>query len=115
MTCINDSHPASCPTHNSKDPTYEIISLRIDVITTFHAILRKISPTPMGRKPGFLSSGIKRHVRNTSREVECLLVLKVLHKSVELFPKLVDVNKCFQPSLSIPEGPAPPWVLAAVF
>ena len=37
-----------------------ICSFRIETIT-FAAVLCKISPTPIARRPGFLSSGIKPH------------------------------------------------------
>ena len=38
-----------------------------------------------------------------------------LYRSLELFPNFFDVKICFQPSVSIPDGPEPPWVLTAAF
>ena len=36
-------------------------------ITTFPAILRRTSPTPIGRNPGFLSGGISLHATKASK------------------------------------------------
>ena len=60
------SHPTSWPAHIYRDPTDEIASSFIAETTTFPAILHKISPTPIGLQPEFLSREISRHASKAS-------------------------------------------------
>ena len=55
---IVDSQPASSPAHVWRQPNEEMISSRRAAVMTFPAIRLRISPTPIGRSPGFLFSGI---------------------------------------------------------
>ena len=59
------SLPASRPAQNCSEPTDPVILSRIVDTTTLPAIGRRISPIPIGRKPGFLSRGINLHAINT--------------------------------------------------
>ena len=53
IALIAASHPASWPAQTCKEPTDEIIYSRIVKTTTFPAIRRSISSTPIGLRPGF--------------------------------------------------------------
>ena len=74
LSCWNKFHivsmvasaPASWSTHTCEDPAASWTSFFAISILTKMAIWR-ISLTPVGRIPGFLSSGIKRVVVNVSR------------------------------------------------
>ena len=63
------SLPVSCPVHNCKRPAPLITYLLTICITTFPAILRRISPIHICLKPGFLSNGISLQAKNASRDV----------------------------------------------
>ena len=115
------SQPASCSAHTWNDPTLSIILLRVNETTTFPAIRLRISPTPIGRSPGFLFKGISRHARKASKEnaasfsKNSFLVSNTiaLQRSAELSLKQFDANIQRQPSASSPNGPEPPLVLIA--
>ena len=117
------SHPASWPAQSWRDPTEEMISSLMEVTNSFPAIHRKTSPTPTGRSPGYLLSGIKRLESNASRESDWFCIVHSflmtsamsLHKSFELDPKFFDRIILLQPSASISDGPAPPLVFVAAF
>ena len=57
IECTAAPHLASYPPHSCKFPTHFGTSSFSILMTTFPAILRNTSPTPIGLKPGFLSSG----------------------------------------------------------
>ena len=88
---------------------------------TLLPIRRNISSVPIGRRPGFLSKGIKRQVKNSSNDgqrlsaVHSFLITSamVLHKSVELVPNCFVIKILLHPSASSPGGSAPPLVLTA--
>ena len=72
MSCIEcslGSHPASCPPRSCKFLTAFVSSSFTILMTTFPAILQTTSPTPMGRKPGFLSKGTSPLARNVPSDV----------------------------------------------
>jgi len=89
-----DSQPASRPAQVCRQPIDEMISSRRADVTTFPAILLRISPTPIGQRPGFLSRGISRDASSASIDLEftfsvhSLFIIKanVLHRSDELAP-----------------------------
>ena len=54
------SQPAGWPTHTCVTPAASMMSFFRTVITALPMMRRKVSPMPIGRTPGFLSSGIKR-------------------------------------------------------
>ena len=95
--------------------------MRLDETATFQAIRLRISPTHIGRSPGFLSKGISRHARkaskmDASRFSEHNFLVKdaiTLQRSYELSPKQFDANILRQPLASTPNGPEPPLVLIA--
>ena len=66
--CIAASNPASYPAHTCSDPADEIPSFLIADAMTFPVIWRRVSSTPTGRKPGFLTRGMSRHATNASME-----------------------------------------------
>jgi len=82
-------------------------------------IRRLVSPTPMGRTPGFLSSVITRQqarrgkvyrdLHRTQQSAKLQKQLSELHRSAEADWK--EVHKRCQPAASMPEGPAAPSVL----
>ena len=98
-------------------------------ITTFPAILRSTSPTPIGRSPGFLLSGIKRFAVNASKLFSlpvfsrCMFVVhklftnsaKDFRRPNELDPNCFEANIQRQLSASNPEGPHPPFVFITAF
>ena len=63
--------PLSCPAHNCKLPTASHMSSSIQQYTcspAFAMIHHSTSPIPICLTPGFLSSGMRCHDRNASRE-----------------------------------------------
>ena len=54
IECIVASHLVSCPQNSCKFPTAFVTSSYTILKTTFPAILRSTSPTPIRRKPGLL-------------------------------------------------------------
>ena len=89
----------------------------------FPVILRRISPTPIGHNPGFLSRGMSRHAANVSIDViEISSVQNFLIKFAIAFlrstfvsPKLHEQRILLHASASIAQGPEPPFVLMAAF
>ena len=55
MECTATSHLASYPPHSCRFPTAFVTSSFTMLMTAFPAFLRTSSPTPIGRKLGFLS------------------------------------------------------------
>ena len=53
---IAASAPASCPAQTSSEPAAFMTSCLLIIIPTFPDILLNTSPTPIGLKPGFLST-----------------------------------------------------------
>ena len=96
-------------------------------MTTFPAILQNSSPTPIGRKPGFLSRGTSLLEINLSSDVvlfrnlislmkKCLMKLAItLRRSYVQLPNIFDVNILLPQSASIPNGSDQPLVLIAAF
>jgi len=82
----------------------------------FETIQRLVSPMPMGRTPGFLSSAIRRQARRGESVSGSTLDTAIrrateaseLHRSAEADWK--EVHKCCQTAASMPEGPAAPSV-----
>jgi len=89
--------------------------------TVLPMIRLNVSPIPIGRKPGFLLSGISRLERKASSESSVSMVMHrrfvILasdeHRSFDSVLKLFEQRMRRQPSPSSPEGPAPPFVLNA--
>ena len=78
-------------------------------ITTFQAIHLKISLTPIGLKPGFLFSGIKRHAVKAS----ICPAHNILMNSATAFRKSdAQLPNKFETK---PHGPEPPFVFIAAF
>lgn len=91
---------------------------------TLPAIRHNISPIPVGKRLGFLSKGIKRHVKNGSNDGEKLSTVHrflitsamALHESVELVPNFFVIKILLHPSASSPDGSAPLLgLIAALF
>jgi len=102
------------------EPTELITSYFSILVTVFPIILRRISPTPIGRSPGFLFRGMRRHASNGFRELCCkseqsdfVTFASVLHRSDDSTSKLLDVKMSRQPSPSSLDDPALPLVLRA--
>ena len=109
---IRASQPASCSAHTWSDPRLSIILLQVDETTTFPAIRLRISPTPIGRSPWFLSKGIIPHAMRSSKEdpssfsKHSYLVKDAIapQRSAELPPNQFEANILRQPSASSPDG-----------
>ena len=92
-------------------------------VGSLQAIRCRTSPMPIGRRPEFLSSGISRHARNASKDADWFSMLQIvsitsanaLHIFIEIFTNCFHVKFRFQPSASMPDSPAPPWVLTTAF
>lgn len=88
---------------------------------TLPAVRRNISPISIGRRPKFLSKGIKKQTKNNSNDGEKLSAVHRflmtsamdVYKSMELLPKYFAIKILFHPSAFSPDGPAPPLVLTA--
>ena len=82
----------------------------------FPAIQRNIFPIPIGRKPRFLSKGIKRIAKNTSNNDERL---SAMCRFLMTSPIAVNKwNRCRTVLLSFasdPDDPAATFVLTALF
>ena len=99
------------------------VSVRKWVSTTLPAIRPRTPPISIGRRPGFLSSGVNRHAKNASKDADWFSMLQIflitsanpLYRSIELFPNRFDVKIRFQPSAPMSDGPEPPWALTAAF
>ena len=115
------SQPASCPAHTCNEPTESVMSCLRSLVTVLPTILRNVSPMPIGRKPGFLLSGIRRLARKASSDMlfsmlvhRCFVIFASdAHRSFDSVLKLFEQRIRLQPSPSSPEGPAPPFVLNA--
>ena len=108
--------PNSWPAHTWRFPT-DLIMFSFNVWTTTLSMILLITlPTPTGRSPGFLSKNIQENSVwfNSTHNVFPTLV-RAIHISVELWPKLLDVSILLQPLASIPKGTEPPLVRRAVF
>ena len=118
---IAASQPASCPAQTWSEPTESITSCLRNLATVLPMILRRVSPIPMGRSPGFLSNGIRRFASKGSRvfspwtfEHSLFVSLAIdEHKSEDSEPKLVEVRILRHQSPSKPDGPAPSLVFKA--
>ena len=118
-----DSQPASCPAKTCCDPTDVTISVWKWVATTFPVIGPRTSTISIGRRRGFLSSGINRRGRNASKDADWFSMLNIFlitstngfHRSRDLFRNFFDVKIHFQPYASMPDGIELPWVLTAAF
>ena len=123
IACMMDSKPTSCPAQTCSNPTDVIMSIHMCVTTALPAIRCSTSPIPVGRSAGFLSNGISRQSRKASKDVDWFSTLQIFlmtsanafHRSIELFPNLFNVEICFQPYASMPEGPESPSVFIAAF
>ena len=119
IACTAASQPASWPAQTCNEPTDFIIESLLIEITALPMTLLRISPTPIGRRPGNLFNGIRRHARRDSRDelrfpmVHSFLATNAieLQRLVEQSLKELPSNILFHPSESIPEGPDPPVVL----
>ena len=105
MAYIKDLHTTSRPAENCKDPTYVTTTPLTCVEITLPVIRRNTLPTTIGLSPEFLSSYVKRHARNASKDHDRF---SALHNIVALSPNWVDVNNFFQPPASSPNDPAHP-------
>ena len=113
---INCFDPASCPAQTCCVPVHLMSSSFRTETITLPVILRKTSPTPMGRSQGFLTDGFKRHdrkastVRVSTRSIHKFQtrIANALRRSLLDFPKLLEARILRQPSASIPEEPEPP-------
>ena len=121
--CIAASDPASCPAHTWSDSAEETTSFLSTDTVTFPVILRRISPTPIGRKRGFLSRGTSRHATNASMEtagtfsVQIFLIKLAIAflRSTFVSSKLFERRIFLHPHSSIAGGPDPSFVLMAAF
>ena len=92
-----------------------------NLATVFPIILRRVSPMPIGRNPGFLFNGIRRQASKDSNESSSwdsehsVLVSFAIeeHRSDGSVPKQFDVKIRRHPSPSKLKGPAPPLVFSA--
>ena len=79
--CTGTLHPDSCPADSCSGLADLMISSRkLDTIT-FPALLPSTFPAPIGRNPGFLSSGIRRQDRKVSMafaSFQCIVSLSCL-------------------------------------
>ena len=85
------STPPSCPTESCRSPTDFIVSSFVNEDTALPIILLNTSPMPIGRIPGFLSSGIKRqftmgsmHFGSTCSDAKRLTMLAMESQSASL-------------------------------
>ena len=93
IACIMDSQSASCPAQTYSDPNDVTISVRKWAITTLPVIRRRTSPIRIGRRPGFLLSGINRHAKYASKDADWFSMLQIflitsvnaLHRSMSFF------------------------------
>ena len=117
------SIPAYCPAKTCSVPVHLMTSsFRIETLT-LPAFLRKTTPTPIGRIPGFLSNGIKRQDRKayivwvSTRSVHNFRTTfaNTLRRSLADVSKLLEARILRQPSASITDGLEPPLVLIAAF
>ena len=89
--------------------------------TAFPMIRLSVSQTPIGRTPGLLSSGTRRHANKAKvllgsrNSVEILQAreARALQRFLDDFWKLVQ--RRFQAEASSPDGPAEPVDLSAIF
>ena len=88
---------------------------------TLPAIQCNISSIPIGRSPGFLSRGTKRHTKNGSNDgerlsaVDSFLMTSAMasHKSIELVRNCFLIKIHLHLSACSSDGPAPALVLTA--
>ena len=119
--CIAASNPASYPAHTCSDPADEIPSFLIADAMTFPVIWRRVSSTPTGRKPGFLTRGMSRHATNASMETVDtssvqIVVIKyaIVLQDLRLYRQF-EHRIFLELSASVLEGPDPPLVLVAAY
>ena len=121
IACIAASDPASCPTYTWSDPAEETTSfLSTDNVPV---ILRRIYPTRIGRKPRFLSRGMRRHATDVSMEtadtfsVQIFLIKLAVAflRSTFALPKLFEHRILLHLSASTAKGPDPPFALMVAF
>ena len=122
VACIAVSDPASCPAHASSDPAYETTSFLSTDTMNFPVILRRISPTPIGRKPGFFLRWISLSATNSSMERMDISSVQIVLKKFLIFLRSAFVSlKSFEHrillylSASIVERPDTLFVSMAVF
>ena len=114
MLCIEyiaASHPASCPPRSCKFSHAFVTSSFTILMTTFPAILRSTSPTPIGRKPGSLSRGASLPAINFWSDAvfwNSILLMQIclvdsaiaLRRSDVQLPNIFDVNIFLHPPAS---------------
>ena len=124
MHCIYDGFTTSFLPCKNLLRSYWCEYLCSKVSYNYFSVIRpRTSTISIGRRPGFLSSGINRHARNASKDADWFSMLKIFlitsanafHRSRDLFPNCLDVKIHFQPSASVSDGIESPWVLTAAF
>ena len=113
IACIAASDPAFFLAKAWSDPAEEITSFLSTDTMTFPVILQRISRTPIGRKPGFLSRWMSQHATNASMEttdtfsVQIFLIKIAIAflRSTFASPKLFEHRIHLHQSTSIAQGP----------
>ena len=114
------SQPAGCPAHTCVTPAASMMSFFSTVIIALPMMRRNDSPMPIGRTPGFLSSGIRRLLRRalTPEGSTCSVARRratsatALQSSSEAV--LNETSIRHQTYESAIEGPAASWIANAV-
>ena len=94
------------------------MSFFANAVIILPTIRLSISPTPIGRIPGFLSKGIRQHAKYASRDESSIVVVHIFLandamaflRSSPAKPYTLDVKIRLHPSASRPEGPEPPFI-----
>ena len=75
MACMAASHPYWCPAQTWREPAASCMSLLIAVAIALLMMRRAISPIPIGRTPGHLSSAMSRQATKGHATSTYILIL----------------------------------------
>ena len=112
--CTAASPPLGIPEHVCRGPAAAMTSFFTTHKMTLPITLRKTSPTPIGRTPGFLLRGTNLQDRKASRAIGdtqlvlSLLVILAIDSHRLLDASLKDEHIFRQARESTPDGPAEP-------
>ena len=116
------SQPTCCPAHNWRQLAASITSCCLTTCRTALAkILLEVSPTPIGRAPGFLSRAISQQFRRGCKasgsvnNVEICLATEVKEWQWSEEAVWKEVYKHLHPKASTPEGPSDPSIWTTVW
>ena len=88
------SDPISSPAHTWSDPAASLTSFFAMYMITFLAIQHRTSPTPIGRIPRFLISGVNRLAMKASKLLPVPEFEKCMFLLHEIFTKFaMDVRR----------------------